>query len=223
MTFVRRSSKRCLISVTAAATGRASSRWRKPARGMAAGAPVLPGPPSPAPRRARCRGARRCGNRFCVRRARLRPRQGHRRAASGGSDAEYSRERSARDVLLVPRRSSAGQELGVRRRAADPAWWWPGQRKAAPRLRRATPHTRGSRAPAIRDRLGRRVRPRPAASRQHVPRPPTGEIQVRKGDRLVPLRWASDLKRLEARLDKSRVVAAGERVEAAEVQGVRAL
>ena len=92
---------------------------------------------------------------------------------------------------------NAKQELGVRRRAVDPAWC-----SASPRLPRATPHTRGSQAPAIRDRLGRRVRTRPAAARQHVPERNlrAGGIQVRKGDRLVPLRWASDLKRLEARL-----------------------
>ena len=137
------------------------------------------------------------GQRLCVRRARLRHRQGHRRAASGGSDAEYSRERSARDVLLDPRTLPAEQELGVRRRAVDPAWC--SGTEPAPRLPRATPHTRGSQAPAIRDRLGRRVRTRPAASRQHVPPTPSA-IQVRKGDRLVRLRWASDLKRLEARL-----------------------
>ena len=63
---------------------------------------------------------------------------------------------------------SAEQELGVRRRAVDPAWC-----SASPRLPRATPHTRGSQAPAIRDRLGRRVRTRPAAARQHVPPTPS--------------------------------------------------
>ena len=65
-------------------------------------------------------------------------------------------------------------------------------------LRRATPHARGSQAPAIRDRLGRRVR-REAAPRQRSPLQP-GNIEVRKGDQLVHLRWASDLERLEARL-----------------------
>ena len=153
--------------------------------------------PSPTPRRARGRRVHRGGQRLCVRRARLRHRQGHRRAAPGGSDAEHSQERSARDGVLGQRQRNAKQELGVRRRAVDPAWC-----SASPRLPRATPHTRGSQAPAIRDPLGGRIRTRPAAARQRVPernlQPPT--IQVRKDDRLVPLRWASDLKRLQARL-----------------------
>jgi hypothetical protein len=40
--------------------------------------------------------------------------------------------------------------------------------------------------------------PPPGSQSLHPSNPPT--IQVRKGDRLVPLRWASNLKRLEARL-----------------------
>ncbi len=42
------------------------------------------------------------------------------------------------------------------------------------------------------------AQPPPGSESLHPLGPPT--IQVRKGDRLVPLRWASDLKRLEARL-----------------------
>jgi hypothetical protein len=42
------------------------------------------------------------------------------------------------------------------------------------------------------------AQPPPGSESIHPPRPPT--IQVRRGDRLVPLRWASDLKRLEAQL-----------------------
>ena len=48
-------------------------------------------------------------------------------------------------------------------------------------------------------------------------------IQVRKGDRLVPLRWASDLEASRGAAYRSGVVAACERVEAAEDQGVRAI
>ena len=78
---------------------------------------------------------------------------------------------------------------------------WPTGRSAATvSLPRATPHTRGSQALAIRDRLGRRVRTRSAATRQRSPLQRLAAIQVRKGDRLVPLTWASDLKRLQARL-----------------------
>jgi hypothetical protein len=42
------------------------------------------------------------------------------------------------------------------------------------------------------------AQPPPGSTSLHRENPPT--IQVRKGDRLVPLRWASNLKRLEARL-----------------------
>jgi hypothetical protein len=42
------------------------------------------------------------------------------------------------------------------------------------------------------------AQPPPGSESLHPVNPPT--IQVRKGDRLVPLRWASNLKRLEARL-----------------------
>ena len=74
----------------------------------------------------------------------------------------------------------------------------PGQRKASPRLPRATPHTRGIKL--LRSEIVS------AGGFGHAQPPPGSTsldplgIQVRKGDRLVPLRWASDLKRLEARL-----------------------
>jgi hypothetical protein len=45
---------------------------------------------------------------------------------------------------------------------------------------------------------GRFGQPPPGSESLHPFNPPT--IQVRKGDRLLPLRWASNLKRLEARL-----------------------
>ena len=175
--------------------GRAGARkGRRRARALARS-----GPSSPAPRRARCRGVRRGGHRLCVRRARLRHRQGHRRAASGGSDAEYSRERSARDVLLG-RHDSAQQELGVRRRAADPVWCGgPTERRAAASSSNASHARESSSCDPRSSRQEGSDTPsrRPAAS----PLDSTAAIiEVRKGDRLVPLRWASDLKRLEARL-----------------------
>ena len=114
------------------------------------------------------------------------------RPASRGSDAERSGARTARPLPRGQRERPTDRALGVRRRAPDlgRCLRLPPRRRAdrgGHWLRRAAPHARRGRVPAVTGHLDRALRTRPRAACAAQASLPFLTIRVRNGDRLVLL------------------------------------